>query len=134
MKQKLLVAIGVLGLLVMVTIAGLFVFTFVWQPRAVLRSFDEFTLAHHEGTRIEALADDPFLERASDLTFDAESLKDVMPGAPARQLGRLRAQLKSSASGTLEATWTHSPPFGRVFLHVEYADGLVTALKTTDLD
>lgn len=134
MKQKLFVAIGLLGLLIMLSIAGLFVHTFVWQPRQMLRGFDEFTLEHKEGTSIDALANDPFLLRASDLTFDTESLKDVQPGAPERQLGRFRALLKTTPKGTLEVTWTHSPPFGRVFLHVEYADGLVTSLQTTDLD
>ena len=135
MKQKLLIAIGASGLLGLLALAAAIAYLFLWLPRQTLRAFDEFTLVHKEGTPIDALAADPFLLRASDLTFDEASLKDLKPGAPARQVERFRAQLKEPGQkGVLEITWTHTPPFGRAFLHVEYADGVVKSLQTTDLD
>ena len=134
--QKILMAIGALGAVGLAVLVALIGYFYFWQPRQVLRAFDEFTAVHKEGTPIEAVLADPFVLQATDLTFDEESLKDVKPGGPARQLERFKARLAAppTPSGVLELTWTHTPPFGRVFLHVEYADGGITSLQTSDLD
>ena len=92
------------------------------------------------GTELAALLAEPFVETASEVTvrgpFEATAAY-LVTDESARQalLKKLKAHPGARAgTGTLELMWIHTPPFGRLFLVVDFEDGVVKAVRTSSLD
>jgi len=107
---------------------------FVVRPRIVLRRFDAFVARHPAGSSIAALIEDPFVDAATLAGFSGKRPEVEFSVDRAASLARLRAEVKSVPRGALELMWTHTPPFGRVFVDVEFSDGKVTAVRASSLD
>lgn len=129
-----LIGCGVLvggGLLAVASAVGLM----VWSSRAVLQDFDALARRTTPGMPLDALLDDPFVARCADVSvrgpFEASAERLTDATGPDALLQRLRT---AGGKGTVELMWVHTPPFGRVFLAVDFEDGKVTGTKTSSLD
>lgn len=126
------VGLGVMGLASMVGLMA-------WSSRAVLRDFDALASRTTPGAPLAALLDNPFVHDCAEVSVSGpfEDRAEYPGDKSLRQaiLRRLEADPGAKAGkGTLALMWIHAPPFGRVFLQVDFDDGKVTSARTSSLD
>lgn len=121
---------GVFAILCLICVV-LFIGIYIIRPRRILHRFDELCLRHPVGSPVAGLIDDPFIEDAS-----MGGHFSPLPTASAHQeaLSKLRADIKARPSGSVDLMWTHTPPYGRVILGVDFDAGRITALRQSELD
>lgn len=127
-----LVGASVLGV---VGLAGLM----IWSSRGAIRDFDALASRTTTGTPLVTLLDDGFVQGCAMVVVSGpfEARTDFPDDASAHRalLKRLREHPGAAAGkGQLELMWVHLPPFGRLFLRVDFEDGKITAAKTSSLD
>jgi hypothetical protein len=122
-------AVG-LGVLIF---AALFIGFYVIRPRRVMHRFDEFCARHPVGSSFAELIDDSFVTEVS-MAGDVGPALITLGSKDKAALTKLRAGVKARPSGSIELTWTHTPPFGRLILDVKFDAGRVTGLRQSELD
>lgn len=109
-----------------------FIGIYIVRPRQVMRRFDAFCARRPVGSSFNELLDDAFVDEIT--LSDARGFVSRYGSSRGEGLRKLRAELKSQGSGTVELMWTHTPPFGRLILNIEFKNNVVTALKVSELD
>jgi hypothetical protein len=107
---------------------------FIWfvaiRPRRIMHRFDQFYARHPVGSSVADFVDDPFVEEISMADTQGKVIEIPAPGA----IAKLRADVRSQASGQLSLQWTHTPPFGRLWIHVEFDAGRITSREQGETD
>lgn len=112
---------------------GLLALAFV-LPKRTLAQFERFVAAYRVGSKIEDLVADDFVRRARMIEFNEESKKIAVVTVSDESLARLQKTVRERPSGQLELMWYYLPPFGRLFLSVEYDQGIIIKATTQSLD
>lgn len=111
-----------------------------WSSHRAVERFDALSARVTPGTPLATLLADPALSYCAGvrLTGDFVGAAESPPATEAQLEAMLTGFRNSAAAlsgtGQLELMWYSLPPFGRLFLHVEYAGGQVRAARTSALD
>jgi hypothetical protein len=124
---------GGLAVAILVAVTALFVAVYIIRPRLIMRRYDAFCPRHPVGSTVADLLDDPFLKQ---MTFaDMKGFPFFSPGGQGpNSMAALRDAIKSSREGSFSLMWTHTPPFGRLFLEVRFKDDRIVAVRQSELD
>jgi len=132
------IAVGSLLLSAAFGALALFWLFYIAGPRRVKRDYTEYVRRHPAGTSLTDLTADPFFAKATMVTLTdparPRTMRSIGPNAGAEDFARVRAELSAEPRGFCEIMWTHTPPFGRYFLDVEFKAGRVVSARPGSLD
>lgn len=130
--KYVLIGLGAAAAVAVVAFVAFFAAFYVVGPRRVLADHRRFVAAHPVGSRLDDVASDPFVARATAVEIDGELAAGI--GREPEAFAKIPAALRGKARGNLAITWTHTPPFGRVAVAFTFQNGAITEAKPSSLD